>query len=372
MARVKYGFLNAWNRAVLSVRRMTAGSRRDRQRRNVWHNTLFAGEPLESRVLLTLSSGPVAVASPILISGTTGSDVFTVSYSTTTPATATVRISSNGSASKLVGTYNAAIPLSFAGLFGSDAVKLIGTSGKEQFAVSGGVVKTNSAALTINSIEDIELVGGGNDDIYSFDADTTLPRIFIDEAGGGIDTLDFSLTTMQEVNVDLSSALLQAVNFNMRLQLRNPTALENAIGGSRDDGLIGNANANFLVGGPGNDLLNGQAGNDLLIGGLGYDHLSGGLNDDIVITGRTTYDGNINALKDLLAEWKSTAPFSTRVARLRSGVGASKALLAARSTVLHDAFASDIVRGDGGQDWFFCGVEERAIDQAFGEISDRL
>jgi Ca2+-binding RTX toxin-like protein len=304
-----------------------------------------------------------------LISGTTGSDVFTVTYSTTTT---TVRISSNGSAPTLVGTYSPGIPLSIAGLFGSDAVKVIGTAGKEQFTVSGTSVRTNSATVTVNSIENIELVGGGNDDIYAIDADTALPRVFIDEAGGGIDTLDFSLTTLQAVNVNLGSSLLQTVNINLGLQLRNPTALENLIGGSRDDGLIGNANANFLVGGPGNDLLDGQAGRDLLIGGLGRDQLSGGLDDDVVITGGTTYDGNISALNDLIAEWKSTAPYSTRVTRLRSGVGVTRAMLVAKSTVLHDSFAADIVRGDAGQDWFFCGVEERAIDQLFGEISDRL
>lgn len=372
MARVMHGFLDTLNCAVLSIQRRTSASRRNEDQRRRSHNSRFASEPLESRVLLTSSPGPVAVVSPISITGTTGSDLFSVSYSTTTPVTATVKISSNGSTPKLVGTYSAGVPLSIAGLFGNDAVKLIGTSGKEQFAVSGGSIKTNTATVTINSVENIELAGGGNDDIYSIDADTALPRIFIDEAGGGVDTLDFSLTTMQGVNVNLGSSILQAVNINLGLQLRNPSALENVIGSSRDDGLIGNANANFLVGGPGNDLLDGQAGNDLLIGGLGYDQLSGGLNDDIVIAGRTTYDGNISALRDLIAEWKSTASYTTRVARLRSGVGGSKALLVAKSTVLHDSFVVDIIRGDAGQDWFFRGVEERAIDQAFGEISDML
>lgn len=369
MARVDHVLLDAFNSVGLFLSRRTSVSRRNGKHKGASHIRHITSEPLESRVLLTSSSGPAAVASPISISGTMGSDVFSVSYSATST---TVRISSNGSTPTLVGTYQPGIPLSFSGLFGSDAVKLIGTPGKEQFTVSGTSVKTNSATVTINSVENIELIGGGNDDIYSIDADTALPRIFIDEAGGGIDTLDFSLTAMQGVNVNLNSSFLQAVNINLGLQLRNPTALENVIGGSRNDGLIGNANANFLVGGPGDDLLDGQAGNDLLIGGLGRDQLSGGLNDDVVIAGATTYDGNISALKYLIAEWKSTASYSTRVTRLRSGVGAIKAMLVAKSTVLHDSFVSDIVRGDAGQDWFFCGIEERAIDQVFGEISDRL
>lgn len=52
--------------------------------------------------------------------------------------------------------------------------------------------------------------------------------------------------------------------------------IENAIGGSGDDVLIGNEYGNELSGGSGADLLIGQAGADLLRGGLGADELWGG------------------------------------------------------------------------------------------------
>ncbi len=50
--------------------------------------------------------------------------------------------------------------------------------------------------------------------------------------------------------------------------------IENAIGGSAGDTLIGNATANSLNGGPGNDLLKGEGGADTLVGGLGVDTVS--------------------------------------------------------------------------------------------------
>ena len=59
--------------------------------------------------------------------------------------------------------------------------------------------------------------------------------------------------------------------------------IENAIGGSGNDVLTGNAAANWLEGGGGNDILDGGAGNDSLVGGLGYDTLTGGAGDDTAV-----------------------------------------------------------------------------------------
>ncbi|WP_425067150.1 matrixin family metalloprotease [Reyranella sp.] len=47
--------------------------------------------------------------------------------------------------------------------------------------------------------------------------------------------------------------------------------IENAIGGSGDDTITGNAAINRLEGGAGNDILDGGAGADTMIGGYGYD-----------------------------------------------------------------------------------------------------
>ena len=47
--------------------------------------------------------------------------------------------------------------------------------------------------------------------------------------------------------------------------------IDNAIGGSGNDSITGNAIANALTGGGGNDMLTGGGGNDHLVGGSGTD-----------------------------------------------------------------------------------------------------
>lgn len=373
MNLTNHRFLRIVDRAVRCFHRCTGSVRQHRHLSGAFRKRRCTSEALESRILLTSAPGVFEAVSPVVITGTTSDDVFSVAYSgTTATAVATVRISTGGRAPVLVGNYGISTTLSFSGLFGNDAVQITGTSSTDRFVVGGVTVMTNVGQITHNSIEFIELIGGGNNDTYAVDADTRLPKIFLNEAGGGVDTLDFSLTTTQNVLIDFRSSFHQTVNTNLAMQLRTPTTFENVIGGSRNDTLIGNAVANFLVGGPGDDFLDGQAGNDLLIGGAGLDQLNGGDNDDIVIAGTTTHDGNINALNDLIAEWKSTSPFATRVSRLRSGVGVSRATLVTRSTVLNDMSPGDRIYGGAGQDWFFRSREEFVTDLAFGEISEIL
>ena len=70
--------------------------------------------------------------------------------------------------------------------------------------------------------------------------------------------------------------------------------VENVIGGSGNDLIIGNPFANNLQGGAGNDTLWGGAGNDTLIGGPGHDKLYGQDGNDTIYAkdGRTdTLDG---------------------------------------------------------------------------------
>ncbi|MCY2968112.1 MAG: hypothetical protein NT069_31520, partial [Planctomycetota bacterium] len=133
------------------------------------------------------------------------------------------------------------------------------------------------------------LIGGAGDDTYVFDTDVELGVDTINEAGGGIDTLDFSQTSALTIRVDLSNAAAQTVNQNLTLTLSSATTLDNVIGGSLDNVLTGNALANVLTGaggidwlsgGAGKDTLTGGAGNDVLIGGAGNDRLTGGIGDD--------------------------------------------------------------------------------------------
>ena len=115
------------------------------------------------------------------------------------------------------------------------------------------------------------LIGGAGNDSYRFDTDLALGSDTLNEAGGGVDTLNFSDTTTRSVTVNLGTAASQVVNAGLSLTLGSASTVENVIGGALADTLTGNALANSLTGGGGNDTLNGGGGNDTLNGGAGAD-----------------------------------------------------------------------------------------------------
>lgn len=117
--------------------------------------------------------------------------------------------------------------------------------------------------------------------------------------GGGEDTYDFSGYTTA-LKVDLNPGLWTTTSIdqladlhysgsknaigniaNAKLYNKDARSLiENAVGGSGDDKITGNAAANLLDGGAGNDNINGGTGDDTLVGGAGADILAGGTGYD--------------------------------------------------------------------------------------------
>ncbi|HCT9185035.1 TPA: M10 family metallopeptidase C-terminal domain-containing protein [Proteus mirabilis] len=99
---------------------------------------------------------------------------------------------------------------------------------------------------------------------------------------GGIDTLDFSLYTVNQV-INLNEGCFSDIGgLRSNISIAYNTIIENAIGGKGDDTLIGNPFDNNLRGGDGNDLFYGGAGNDLLYGGSGNDVIYGELGNDVL------------------------------------------------------------------------------------------
>ena len=115
------------------------------------------------------------------------------------------------------------------------------------------------------------MTGGLSNDTFLFSAATSAEADVITESSSqGTDTISFSgLTTPVTMNLGFIAA--QAVHSNRTLQLSSSTAIENLIGGSNNDLLIGNLLPNVLTGNAGDDRLIGASGNDSLIGGLGDD-----------------------------------------------------------------------------------------------------
>jgi serralysin len=126
----------------------------------------------------------------------------------------------------------------------------------------------------------------GIDSVYNFSVNDP-PVMTIYDAGGN-DTLDVSAYHMGQIISlipgtyssigGLTQNVAMALNFGVGA---NPNSLlENAIGGSGNDSLIGNEVANKLDGRNGNDIVWGWGGNDDLDGGFQADEMYGGIGDD--------------------------------------------------------------------------------------------
>ena len=93
-------------------------------------------------------------------------------------------------------------------------------------------------------------------------------------------------TAISQANYDANMAAFAAdPNWRGRLTdnvgIAYGAVIENAIGGSGKDTMIGNAVDNILEGRAGNDLLFGNGGNDTLNGGTGDDTMAGGTGNDL-------------------------------------------------------------------------------------------
>jgi Ca2+-binding RTX toxin-like protein len=152
------------------------------------------------------------------------------------------------------------------------------------------------------------LTGGAGDDTYLFAANANLGSDTINEAGGGVDTLDFSSTTTQTVSVNLSNAASQVVNPTLSLTLSAGNTIEKLIGGSQGDTLTGNTLDNVLTGGGGNDTLTGAAGNDTYL-----------FNTDLVLGGDTINEsgGGVDTL-DFSSTLNSTVAVNLATAGLQT------------------------------------------------------
>lgn len=115
------------------------------------------------------------------------------------------------------------------------------------------------------------LVGGPAADFFS--------------GGPGIDTVDYSSRT-EDLRITLDGKANDGAAVHPGYGGENDNIsgdIENVIGGSGNDYIVGNNLPNTLIGGPGNDTLIGLGGNDLLVGGSGADLLVGGDGDDVLL-----------------------------------------------------------------------------------------
>ena len=316
-----------------------------------------------------------------LTRGTPSNDAFVLKYSGTgSDQKVTVTLSTNGGPVETLGIFPTTFSLPITGLGGNDSLRIEGTIGNDKFVGNQSSISVNGATVLLSGIESRTLAGGAGNDSYQFDADTSLGVFILDEAGGGVDTIDLAATAAA-VTVNLGTSTPQVINANLSLNLRSGSTFENATGGAGDDILIGNARTNRLIGNGGNNVLIGNGGNDSLTGGSGrdilvggdaLDTLNGGSGDDILIAGRTSSDANLAKLIDMRTEWTSANSYATRIKNLRAGVGASVASLKAKVNVLNDAGEDDSLTGNTGNDWYFRALDDIISDLVTGELIDVL
>ena len=155
------------------------------------------------------------------------------------------------------------------------------------FVPPGDNASYSAATPLRDDIAAIQAIYGANmttrtgDTVYGYNSNTDDPQAFdftvnthpivcIWDAGGN-DTIDLS-GSAYGINLDLhAGAFSDVMGMVGNLSIAFGVTIENAVGSSGNDVIVGNDVANSLKGGPGDDMLQGNGGNDTLDGGDGTD-----------------------------------------------------------------------------------------------------
>lgn len=123
---------------------------------------------------------------------------------------------------------------------------------------------------------------GGGTDTYDLSNYTT--NLSLDLNPGGYSV--FSQAQLAYLGNNGSAVYARGNIFNAMLYAGNTASLiENAVGGTGNDSIIGNSANNVLSGGSGNDYLFGDSGDDTLNGGAGDDIIDGSYGVDTIYGG---------------------------------------------------------------------------------------
>jgi serralysin len=192
--------------------------------------------------------------------------------------------------------------------------------------------------------------------------------------GGGIDTYDLSaygggvavdltpggwsvLSAAQLAVLDTREGLVTQARGNVFNALlhgpRLDSLIENAVGGSGADTLVGNQAINQLSGGAGRDLLEGRGGDDVLDGGAGADTLRGGSGDDRYLldaAGDLVQEAPGEGTDTLVGSFAASFTLPDAVEVLVLGLGATGGMGNGLANLLTGNAAANRLEGRGGDD----------------------
>lgn len=156
--------------------------------------------------------------------------------------------------------------------------------------------------------------GGSGEDVFTFGASTAGNDSII--GGSGIrDVLDYGAMT-QAVVVSLFAGTATGLGIGSDVF----SGIEWVVGGSGNDSILGNADANDFEGGAGNDTLNGAGGIDRLTGGNGDDtYFVDSSNDTVVETNANVATGGYDTVSSSAT---FTLPFHVERLLLTGAAGA--------------------------------------------------
>ena len=278
----------------------------------------------------------------------------------------------------------------------------------ELFAASGF---SNVAAITpmMADVAAIQLLYGApsntrtGDDTYGFgstagalfDASVHGNAAYTIVDSAGVDTLDYSQFGADQVISLFAGNFMNIGGLVGNVAIAAGTVIENAIGGSGNDTIGGNYQANVLQGLAGNDIISGWLGDDTVDGGDGDDWLYGndgndtltaagglnrmfgGLGDDVLLGGvdfDKLFGGEGNdqmfggAGDDLMLGGNG-------VNYLEGGIGNDRMLGGAHADTmlggdgwdkLRGGDGDDVLMGEGGNDQITGGLGNDILDGGFG------
>ena len=178
-------------------------------------------------------------------------------------------------------------------------------------------------------------VGGAQGVIYDF-AQNSHPILCIVDSSG-TDTLDLSGDANSDL-IDLHSGAFSSVmGLTNNVSIAFSCTIENAVGGSGNDTIIGNDAGNVLFGGAGHDSITGGNGNDYLVGGASYDYLNGGGGVNTVSYADSSAAVTVNLFYHSATGGDAQGDYITNI-----------------QTVVGSNFA-DLIVGDDGQNWLIGG-----------------